>query len=400
MFDVAKFGQVFTPNNIVELMIDLRQNLGRVLEPSSGDGAFSSKLLNCVSIEIDPKHAHPGTLVMDFFDFSSDEKFDTIIGNPPYVRYQDIPNDTKIKLNSQLFDSRSNLYLFFIEKSLDHLNENGELIFIVPRDFLKSTSSVNLNRYLYSRGTITHLIDLGDSRVFTGAVPNCIIFRFQLGEFQREANYAFLNTNSTARLSLDELPWKKKEFQEISGQLIFTNEISQIRLRDIAEVRVGAVSGMDEIFASEEHGNRDFVFSETARTGKTRKMIWVSEPSDIPQFLFENKPRLIQRRIRQFDESNWWEWGRGYPENTRDRVYVNAKTRHKNPFFLHECKNFDGSVLALFPKSRINLENFVNDLNRILWDEYGFFCDGRFIFSQRSLENAPLPNYMDKYLNN
>lgn len=27
---------------------------------------------------------------MDFFDFPVSEKFDTIIGNPPYVRFQDI----------------------------------------------------------------------------------------------------------------------------------------------------------------------------------------------------------------------------------------------------------------------------------------------------------------------
>ena len=32
---------------------------------------------------------------MDFFQYSIENKSDTIIGNPPYVRYQDIPKDTK-----------------------------------------------------------------------------------------------------------------------------------------------------------------------------------------------------------------------------------------------------------------------------------------------------------------
>ena len=196
MFDVVNLGQVFTPTSVVDLMLGLRENFGRVLEPSSGDGAFSTKLDNCVSIEIDPIHANEETLQIDFFDYSLDEKFETIIGNPPYVRYQDIPSSTKIKLSSQIFDSRSNLYLFFIEKCLDHLTPKGELIFIVPRDFLKSTSSIQLNRFIYSLGTITHLIDLGDSRVFAGAVPNCVIFRFEKGNFTRGTKYLTLNMNS------------------------------------------------------------------------------------------------------------------------------------------------------------------------------------------------------------
>lgn len=48
---------------------------------------------------------------MDYFDY--EEKADTIIGNPPYVRYQDILTTTRSKLPKG-FDNRSNLYLFFI----------------------------------------------------------------------------------------------------------------------------------------------------------------------------------------------------------------------------------------------------------------------------------------------
>ena len=69
MFDVSTLGQVFTPPNIVKLMLGLRQNPGQTLEPSSGNGSFSIEIEGCVSIEIDPSHANNGTLVMDFFDF-------------------------------------------------------------------------------------------------------------------------------------------------------------------------------------------------------------------------------------------------------------------------------------------------------------------------------------------
>lgn len=79
----------------------------------------------------------------------------------------------------------SNLYLFFIYKSILHLNNRGELIFITPRDFLKSTSSVKLNEFIFNQGSITNFIDLGDKKIFNNAQPNCAIWRFEKGNFTR-----------------------------------------------------------------------------------------------------------------------------------------------------------------------------------------------------------------------
>ena len=42
--DVVQLGQVFTPDCVVDLMLGLRRNRGRVLEPSAGNGAFSTRL--------------------------------------------------------------------------------------------------------------------------------------------------------------------------------------------------------------------------------------------------------------------------------------------------------------------------------------------------------------------
>ncbi|MFQ3609834.1 MAG: class I SAM-dependent methyltransferase, partial [Chloroherpetonaceae bacterium] len=85
--NVQTLGQVFTPPSIVKVMLSLRRRSGRVLEPSCGDGAFSNELSNCVAIELDSSKAPPYARVMDFFDFPTSEKFETIIGNPPYVRF-------------------------------------------------------------------------------------------------------------------------------------------------------------------------------------------------------------------------------------------------------------------------------------------------------------------------
>ncbi len=103
----------------------------------------------------------------------------------------------------------------------------------------------------------------------------------------------------------------------------------------------------------------------------------------------------MRRRVAAFTEANWWQWGRRHYVSTAPRIYVNGRTRKAQPFFLHPCNHYDGAVLALFPHradlTPVQLQQLVTLLNAVDWHELGFVCDGRFIFSQRSLEHALLP---------
>ena len=381
--DVINLGQVFTPPSVVKFMLDLCQNRGRVLEPSSGDGAFFRTLTeqgrDCVGIELDPRVAPPGARVMDFFDYPETERFDSIIGNPPYVRYQDIADNTKAKLRSPLFDKRSNLFLFFIEKCVRHLNPGGELVFIVPREFIKLTAAKKMNAWLYEQGSITHFYETGDVRIFGEHTPNCAIFRFEKGRFDRRMTDG-------------------RTFTEVDGQLMFLRNDHQVRFSDIFTVKVGAVSGADSIY-THPAGNMEFVCSKTIETGETRRMLYgITHPH-----LEQHKTELLARRVREFAESNWWEWGRKFPLNRLPRIYVNGRTRKPTPFFLHDCLNFDGSILALFPRhtqiSRRDLIECTMMLNHeVDWQQLGFVCDGRFLFTQRSLQTCLLPDKFSRYL--
>lgn len=374
--NVKNLGQVFTPQFIVSEMLGLVRNHGSVLEPSCGNGAFSKNLPGCVAIELDEKIAPKHAVNMDFFDYGTENKFDTIIGNPPYVRFQDIIPSTKLKLDMRLFDERTNLYLFFIYKSVLHLNEHGELIFIVPRDFLKATSAIKLNNFLYSNGTITNIIDLGDSCIFDDACPNCVIFRFEKGNFSRICNVS-------------------KKFTVVNGQILFTSNNYDIKFSDLFFVKVGAVSGADKIFTN-DNGNLEFVCSKTRKNGELRKMFY---NVDVP-YLRQFKDILINRQIKQFDDSNWYKWGRDYYKSDKLRLYVNQKTRNKSPFFFNKCKAYDGSVLAIFPKFDCDeklILQIADDFNNVDWQELGFVCDGRYLFAQKSLENTVLPDRFNKY---
>ena len=391
--NIAHLGQVFTPPNIVRDMLKLVRSVEskqnpRFLEPSCGNGAFFTHLpRNKVGIEIDSAICHPTChlkrsevshnkiqrdtsvisfpqydknidchavfqttrndnkiLNTDFFAYPVSETFDTIIGNPPYIRYQDILDSTKslLKPFSTMFDMRTNLYLFFIYKCVLHLKERGELIFITPRDFLKSTASVKLNAFLYKQGTITDFIELGDKRVFSNAQPNCIIWRFEKGNFSRKARCQNLQGIS-----------EDKHFNCVNGQILLTKNRYEIPFNALFFVKVGAVSGADKIYANDEFGNVEFVCSHTAKTGRTKKMIY-GEYGKNCAYLREFKAQLMSRKIKKFTQNNWWEWGRDYHKSECLRIYVNSKTRNKKPFFLHSCKAYDGSVLAVFPRFSVD----------------------------------------------
>lgn len=415
--DPQFFGQVFTPDSVVEFMCALMagDRVGAILEPSCGDGAFLRGLQRAhpgrtiVGVELDAKVCPSDALHEDFFAYAHARRrtprlFDTIIGNPPYVKFQDILPSTRARLSSDLLDRRGNLYLHFIEHCARLLAPGGELIFITPRDFMKLTGAVKLNRWLFEVGSFTHAVELGDRPVFKGATPNCLIWRFEKGRRDRAMRFANAGSRNGKRDGLDahdvlgDLQWEDRICTLEDGHIAFEpaqDSASEgvIRLSEIAVVKVGAISGDDGIFTSVP-GNREFVCSQTRTTGALRTFLWSEEDASPPAALLPFKDRLISRGVRSFNEGNWWKWGRRHHQSSAPRIYVNAKTRQENPFFIHDCPDYDGSVLAVFPNkafSRADMERLLDVLNRVDWEGQGFVCDGRFLFSQRSLMNAKLP---------
>ncbi|MDB5815311.1 MAG: methyltransferase small domain protein [Rhodocyclales bacterium] len=236
------------------------------------------------------------------------------------------------------------------------------------RDLIKATAARKLNQLIFEQGSITDFIDLGDARIFDGAVPNTAIFRFEKGRMDRRMHDGRI-------------------FDCHNGQLVFLDGHYSLPFASLFSVKVGAVSGLDAVF-THDAGNVDFICSKTATTGETRRMIYGIQHAHLAR----HKAELLARRIRNFDERNWWHWGRDHHKSDAPRIYVNNKTRQKNPFFVHACKDYDGSVLAIFPcKPDIDVHRAAEQLNAIDWAELGFVCDGRFLFSQRALESCFLP---------
>ena len=355
------YGQYFTPDWLVSDIVKLIKNTGKILEPACGDGAFLRQLPKdrTIGIEIDEKVIKEPCLCMDFFDFS--EKVDTIIGNPPYVRGKEISQETKKKLKNS--SNYINLYIHFIDRSIDLLVNGGELIFLVPRDFINLTCAEGINKRLFQEGGFTYWHEYGDLKIFKDACPNVVVFRWVKNERHKiDINY-------------------------LNGRIYFSSKMGTM-MSDLFSIKVGGASGANNIFFN-ENGNIDVVVSSTFTNGKTKKAFYCSQSNE---YLSQYKDILMNRKIRKFDESNWWEWGRKIPIIDGEKIYVNMKTRKECPFFTNDSNYFDGSVLCLIPKSTSSfaVEDYIKLLNQNDWESQGFIVGGRYIFGQRSLLNAYL----------
>lgn len=106
-------------------------------------------------------------------------KFNYIIGNPPYVNPHDMNKDT-IKFLKENFKSTQegvfNIFYAFIENGLRYLNEEGEMEYIIPNNVLTIKSANKLREILQNGRNIESIIDFSDNMIFKPIrTYNCII---------------------------------------------------------------------------------------------------------------------------------------------------------------------------------------------------------------------------------
>ncbi len=126
----------------------------------------------------------------DFFDVewmfgmprardNSEAVFDIVIGNPPYVRHEDIKELTPVLKNVYQYEcgsSRADLYVFFYERSVKLLKPQGVLSFITSNKWYRAKYGEGLRQFMATHTRLKNIIDFGDEAVFTAiAYPTIVI---------------------------------------------------------------------------------------------------------------------------------------------------------------------------------------------------------------------------------
>lgn len=199
-------GQVFTPEDVAELMVSLamRAQPAVILEPCFGEGVFLRAILQHLSrtigakspriigIELDPelyqavRQQYPEAELyeQDFFDM--EQEVDSVIMNPPYIRQERLGAEMPKFLNKEAIWSRlpltatgisprSNLYIYFFIKAWAILREHGEITAIVPNTWMAADYGESFRHFLLTYFQIRTIIQFNRDVFPDADVDSCIV---------------------------------------------------------------------------------------------------------------------------------------------------------------------------------------------------------------------------------
>lgn len=212
-------GAVFTKAEVVDFMLDLIGYTSdrplwkfRLLEPSFGGGEFLLRAVERVLISasrdaVRPEQLHSAICAVelhrDSFEATSekvqalliasgispseatslteqwltnadfllepfDSNFDFVVGNPPYVRQELIPAEMLAEYRQRyatLYD-RADLYVPFMERSLQLLNHGGQMSFICSDRWMKNRYGGPLRRMIAEDYSMRYYVDMVGTAAF------------------------------------------------------------------------------------------------------------------------------------------------------------------------------------------------------------------------------------------
>ena len=356
MFNKTKnFGQIYTPNFIVNDMLNLIDYQGEkilqkhIIDNSCGDGAFLKLIIERYINEYNKKHGSlfgieselekyihgieidENEYLKCIYNLSQytflrgisevkwdilnadtiethiyDKRMDYVVGNPPYIRIHNLDeNFHKIRNYNFCKSGMSDMYILFYEIGFNMLNNKGKLVYITPNSFYSSTAGINFRNFIINTKHLYALVDLGHYQPFK-ATTYTTICSFDFAKIFDSFN--FYKYNEEGKIVFEENLNLNNVFNH--GKMILAKKIDQEYLTEIQNfkpskpndviVKNGFATLCDKVFI-----NKGFDFKEDiidvikASTGEWKKIIY---PYDKEGKIIQFKDLSLE--VRNFLEKN------------------------------------------------------------------------------------------------
>ncbi|MFD0998184.1 class I SAM-dependent DNA methyltransferase [Ohtaekwangia kribbensis] len=250
-----------------------------ILDPAYGEGSLllaAEKIykesnynedLHLFGCDIKPvngllKHLPKANLKkIDFFRYSSNNKFNLILMNPPYVRHHRLTNETIQRARKDLPDLRilnnsADLWAYFLVKALSHLHIGSGISAILPWSFLQAGYATPLRKLLAKKFETIKVQTLGEE-YFQKAQERIVIVL--LSNFGQECNSIQIGSSKNIHenilysdITLDNWISDKVHY---SGEDNLTEILNRCerefgfeKLGTYASILIGVVTGADDFF--------------------------------------------------------------------------------------------------------------------------------------------------------
>lgn len=214
----------------------------------------------------------------DFLLCHLNGQFDYVVGNPPYVRVERIPQWEYKRYRDiyHTFRNRADLYIPFYERGLSLLSDTGKLGFICTDRWLKNKYGQTLRAYVAQSYNLCALIEVNGSEAFCSDVttyPAITVFERKTGNLIKKESrtyHAKLSLNELNNINATEgnlisivnegLPWIVEKIDDF--QFYRSIELNLPTIEDAGcKIGIGVATGADRVFV----GNVDELPVEDSR---------------------------------------------------------------------------------------------------------------------------------------
>jgi len=358
-------GGYYTPGAIAEFLADwaIQEPSARVLEPSCGDGSFLkacaarlrslgaaraavTEQITAVELVGDEAakaeqavasvlghRAKMKVLRGDFFTRGlksiGAERFDAVLGNPPFIRYQNFTEPQREAAFSLLAsyglrpNRLTNAWLPFVVLGVELLKPIGRLAMVIPAELLQVNYAAELRQYLSD--SFARLTVFTFKRLLFAEIQQEVVLLCGERDGGRSSGIRTIELNSLADLvSYQHTPFEHEHLKPLDHSrdkwtqyFLTTTEIRLLRsmkknagllcLGQLADVDVGVVTGLNEFFVLgksdvDKLDAEEFVSRLVARSGHLRGIIFSAEDwnrnveGSLPAYLL-SVPNLPLKRL-------------------------------------------------------------------------------------------------------